>query len=456
MILKEEKVAEKKETEKKVSLERPVVNQGLYFLQTYLKGSTVKVKPVDNQYIFVQEDFRNIEVNLNVKCSQTQRETGPVGSIFATPYLRLTDSTIQCWEATYNPDENDPSVKKFWESCDKLLKIGFMDDKGVFTPDPSVDKSIIDEWNKFVAIKDLPLPSSTIGSGAGLSDRILPKLKKEFPCPKIEEDGFYIPEDLWHILLRNIQVKQNTMLVGPTGTGKTEVIDYIATKVGVHHEVTDMGTMHDAIPALLGTHRLVSTGPGETKSIFDYSRFSKIIQQSKTIVTLDELSRAPLSTNNILFPVLDSRRMLPIDIACSDEALNVKVHEDVVFFATANIGSEYTGTSTIDRALIDRFQLVELDYMPESAEIRVLDTRMKKRGTPIYKKELQRIVKFANDMRKMAKEGKVSTGVSTRHTILTTSLVADGFDFKTAIKLSIVPLFEIEERKELMASLGSI
>ena len=41
----------------------------------------------------------------------------------------------------------------------------------------------------------------------------------------------------------------------------------------------------------------------------------------------------------------------------------------MVFFATANIGQEYTGTRALDRALHDRFCVVKLDYPPMDAEV---------------------------------------------------------------------------------------
>ena len=55
--------------------------------------------------------------------------------------------------------------------------------------------------------------------------------------------------------------------------------------------------------------------------------------------------------NNILFPCLDGRRTLPVEIADASSTRSISVHPDVTFIATANIGNEYTGTQDIDEAL---------------------------------------------------------------------------------------------------------
>ena len=99
-------------------------------------------------------------------------------------------------------------------------------------------------------------------------------------------------------------------------------------------------------------------------------------------------------TNNILFPCLDSRRELPLAIAVFEGPRSVKVHPDCVFIATANIGSEYSGTQEIDAALMNRFLPLKVDYMPARNEIEVLKNRCK-----ISEDDATIIVKFANEMR---------------------------------------------------------
>jgi MoxR-like ATPase len=257
-------------------------------------------------------------------------------------------------------------------------------------------------------------------------------IEATYPTPDMKKTGFHVEQNIWNLLIRNGLRMENTMLIGPTGTGKTEVLQHVAEALGKKLYIVDMGTVQDAQSALLGVHRLNEKGFSE----FDYAPFAKYIQED-CIILLDELSRAPLSAANILFPCLDRRRYLPIDIAGDGEERHIPVHENTMFFATANLGSEYTGTHAIDRALIDRFFPVELDYPIEKAEIDILAKR-----TGIDKKIAKAIVKISRSIRSQYKEQELSTTVSVRHTLQTAALVTDGFDLVTSLNQVILPLFD--------------
>jgi MoxR-like ATPase len=193
-----------------------------------------------------------------------------------------------------------------------------------------------------------------------------------------------------------------------------------------------MGTVQDAQSALLGVHTLNKEGISE----FKHAPFVKYIQ-SGGIVLADELNRAPLAANNILFPALDNRRYLPVDVAHEEKEQKIAVHPDTVFIATANLGSEYSGTNAIDRALLDRFFPIELGYPSEKDEIKILVLR-----TGVEQVAAKAIVKVANQVRKQYNEQELSTTISVRHTLQTASLVVDGFDLTNAMQAVVMPLFE--------------
>jgi MoxR-like ATPase len=171
-------------------------------------------------------------------------------------------------------------------------------------------------------------------------------------------------------------------------------------------------------------------------SEFKHAPFVKYIQ-SGGIVLADELNRAPLAANNILFPALDNRRYLPVDVAHEEKEQKIAVHPDTVFIATANLGSEYSGTNAIDRALLDRFFPIELGYPSEKDEIKILVLR-----TGVEQVAAKAIVKVANQVRKQYNEQELSTTISVRHTLQTASLVVDGFDLTNAMQAVVMPLFE--------------
>ena len=93
----------------------------------------------------------------------------------------------------------------------------------------------------------------------------------------------------------------------------------------------------------------------------------KAIQTPNAVILLDELSRAHPDAWNILMTVLDSgQRYLRLDE--SDTQETIPVAEGVTFVATANIGNEYTSTRVMDKALMDRFIIVEMDVLNSDEE----------------------------------------------------------------------------------------
>lgn len=222
------------------------------------------------------------------------------------------------------------------------------------------------------------------------------------------------------------------MLGDFTVTHNTELVMLACKALDVPCHVYDMGSMYDPISGLLGVHRLQKGGV----STFDYAKFTEDISKPG-VVLLDELSRAPVTTNNILFPCLDSRRMLPVEIAGGEDLRSVKVHDECCFIATANVGAEYTGTMSMDRALVGRFFPLELDYMPKDREEEVLIKRCH-----IGRSAAQHIVAVANNIRSLYRKQELSCSLSTRETLMAAELVADGWNVLRAMELVFLPLFE--------------
>ena len=233
-------------------------------------------------------------------------------------------------------------------------------------------------------------------------------------------DCFMVQQAIHKLLSRNVRKAVNTMLLGPTGVGKTELVANIARELDLPLTIFDMGTMTDPIMSLVGTHS-IEVIDGKSVSTFKRSRFSEVIQKPG-IVLLDEISRASAAANNLLFPCLDFRRTLAMEYDFVDST-PVNVHPECVFIATANLGSQYTGTHKLDRALIDRFMVMEIDPLGTDSILRIV-----RHNYPDIKiRQAKKIVECYNGINAAHDEFKISFNLSLRHLKMICEMVTDGF-----------------------------
>lgn len=382
----------------------------IYFLKTHPYGSENKLRCLPNQ---ADDNGNELNTLLNTQADSKMRKAYPIGTVFATERLIL----------------NSKNGTEYY-AAGAIFPVGLALDQYVNTAHIA-SKEMQDayiEYQKAQEVQPEPLENTVTAPIGTLRERLLKKHRK----PTIAKDGFWIKDINWHLILRNIAQKVNTMMIGPTGTGKTELVMLAAKSMGLPCHIFDMGSMYDPISGMLGVHRLQKGG----ESVFDYAEFTKAVSQPG-IVLLDELSRAPVTTLNILFPCLDSRKTLPVEMAGGDGLRAIKVHPDCVFFATANIGAEYTGTMSMDRALVDRFMSLELDYVPMNEEMKVLMSRYNINAT-----DAKNVCKTAEEIRNLAKKQEISTPVSTRHTMSVAALVQDGWSALEAMETVFLPMYE--------------
>lgn len=259
---------------------------------------------------------------------------------------------------------------------------------------------------------------------------VLDRLKRKYSKPTIHDDGFYVDDLVWESILSNVYNKTNTLMVGPAGTGKTELVRFVCDKMGIPYRHYNIGTMTDVQASLIGSHVIDSKG----HSHFDVAQFVKDIQ-SPGVIMLDELNRNPQALN-VLTNVLDGIRELNISGTGSGDARRIKVNENCMFFATANLGASYTGTAMIDEALETRFDFIGVDYMPIPQEVNLLIKR-----TGIGSEEASTICNIANNIRQLFSKEDLSKNISTRETLKVASKVAIGMSVKNAFR-SIMERFE--------------
>lgn len=392
------------------------------------KTECIKVHTKGTHYTLSGGEMKNISTL--TKDTQLVKITSDLGYlyVFSTTYLTGSFIVTQNCEEIIRYYTGRPVIVDKESRSSKLIVESILDE--------CKDDSSITNFLGFSTLEEFDSKEKSV-DGEEIKEVHIPTWKEitfkdpRLKCPNPKTDGFYMSDDKWKLLIRNIKRKVNTLILGPAGTGKTSCIKQAADKLGLPLYIFDMGAMIDPISSLLGVHRLK-----DGRSIFDYAQFTKAIQEP-CIILLDELNRAPIGAGNILFPCLDDRRTLPIEIASGEGVRDIKIHPEVAFLATANIGSEYTGTSVLDRALVNRFFPLELSHLKDKVEKEVLQVR-----TGITTEQSEMIVKVANTLRNMNDKMEISMAVSVRETLMISNLVKDGWNLGEAMKAVYLPLYE--------------
>ena len=247
--------------------------------------------------------------------------------------------------------------------------------------------------------------------------------------------GLMMSELKWKYLIRSAVRGKNIMMTGPAGCGKTMAAKSVVNSLDRADFYFNLGATQDPRGTLIGNTHFDS----KKGTYFSESLFVKAIQTPNAVILLDELSRAHPDAWNILMTVLDyGQRYLRLDE--QDNQATIKVADGVTFVATANIGNEYTSTRVMDKALMDRFTIVEMDVLSEADETSLLNYMFPNVDSTL----LGNVAKIATLTRTESNSdtARISSGISTRTTVELCGLLFDGFTLEEAAEVSIYPQYD--------------
>ena len=247
--------------------------------------------------------------------------------------------------------------------------------------------------------------------------------------------GLMMSELKWKYLIRSAVRGKNIMMTGPAGCGKTMAAKSVVNSLDRPDFYFNLGATQDPRGTLIGNTHFES----DKGTYFSQSLFVEAIQTPNAVILLDELSRAHPDAWNILMTVLDyGQRYLRLDE--QDNQATIKVADGVTFVATANIGNEYTSTRVMDKALMDRFTIVEMDVLSEEDENSLLNYMFPNVDSTL----LSNVAKIASLTRTESNSdtARIGSGISTRTTVELCGLLFDGFNLEEAAEVSIYPQYD--------------
>ena len=250
----------------------------------------------------------------------------------------------------------------------------------------------------------------------------------------LKPKGLVMKELKWKYLVRGAVRGKNILMTGPAGCGKTMAAKSVVNALDRPDFYFNLGATQDPRSTLVGnTHFDKKKG-----TYFSESLFVTAIKTPNAVILLDELSRAHPDAWNILMTVLDEgQRYMRLDE--EDGQATINVAEGVTFIATANIGNEYTSTRVMDKALMDRFIIVEMDVLDEDEEYGLLSYMFPHVTDDLLKATAS--IAYSSRVESRSENGRFSNGISTRTSVELAGLLFDGFGLGEASEVTIYPQY---------------
>lgn len=238
------------------------------------------------------------------------------------------------------------------------------------------------------------------------------------------------------------------LLTGPAGTGKTQMVDYLAAKHGIGvYDANAMGYVDF-------TDWTGRTGIDADGTRFIWNPLIDVIRADgqyagqTLIVKIDEFNRTPSTTaGNFWLPVLEEGR-----VPVPEAGETIDVNPNVIFFFTVNEGAGYGGTVDIDTAVRDRmFTTVRMDYLQPDVEADLIVKRWG-RQSGITKSVAKQVVVAATQVRAMAAQREVRSGISTRSILQAVEMVQYGLTLRAACHAVWTDSYPDEAMRERVAT----
>ncbi len=259
---------------------------------------------------------------------------------------------------------------------------------------------------------------------------------------KLVDEPFYIPiNNEVKIFEEAYNSKIPVILKGPTGSGKTRFIEYMAWKLKSESPSSPLITVacHEDLTAsdLVGRYLIED----QTTKWIDgpITRAARI----GAICYLDEVVEARKDTTVLIHPLTDYRRLLPIE----KKGELIEAPEGFMLVLSYNPGYQSI-TKDLKQSTRQRFVSIEFDYPPEDIEAKIIE---KESGCSV--KVASSLALLAIKVRNLREYG-LSEGVSTRLLIYAGSLINRGIKPIEACISTIV--WSLTDERELQDSIEEL
>jgi len=238
---------------------------------------------------------------------------------------------------------------------------------------------------------------------------------------EIKEEPFYLPQgnevELFEAAYKN---KLPVLLKGPTGSGKTRLIEYMAWKLGRPLYTV---ACHDGLSGNDLTGRYIIKG--DEVEWIDGPLLMAV--KNGGIIYLDEIVEARKDTTVVIHPLTDYRRYLLV------EKLGKIFHAPDDFMLVVSYNPTYQSIlKELKPSTRQRFVSIDFGWPNED-----LETQIVQQETGIEADTARMLVKAANKIRNLVQQG-LEEGASTRELVYAGTLLKSGVPMKEALCSTLI------------------
>ncbi len=239
-----------------------------------------------------------------------------------------------------------------------------------------------------------------------------------------------------------LDLQRNVLIEGPVGVGKTFLVQEILKSRKQGYERIDGDSRYTEQKLTGWFDPPLVLKKGYSKDTFLDGPLVTAMREGK-ILFINELNRMPEAVQNILLPAMDERRVtLPkIGVITAKKGFSV--------VATQN-PREFTATHSLSEALLDRFEMIRLDYQTEAEEREILEEQ----AGDVDKASLGRALYLVRATRS---HPAIKRGASIRAALAVCQLVGAGVEFRAAVFMALPGRIEMvasdQDARQILAEI---
>jgi len=241
-------------------------------------------------------------------------------------------------------------------------------------------------------------------------------------------------------------LNRNILIEGPVGVGKTFLVQQGLLDLKKKFERIDGDTRYTEQKLTGWFDPPIVLKKGYSKDSFIEGPLVTAMRQGK-VLFINELNRMPEAVQNILLPAMDERRITMPKLG------ELEAKPGFCVIATQN-PREFTATHALSEALLDRFEMIQLDYQSREQELLILKQEV---SSKLKGNVLERLVDL---IRATRNHTQIKRGASIRAALAMAKLLEIGLEFEVAALMAlpsrIEPISSEEDLRELILNLISL